>query len=363
MVASIFTELILMMTLCCFWCQCQSMRAALVSEPGKPEQITIGETSVPVLKDKHVLLKVYYSAINRADTLQRQGKYPPPPGESNILGLEAAGTVEKLGPGATKWKIGDRVMALVGGGGNAEFVAVHESHLLPVHALLSLREAAAIPEVWLTAFQLLHFVAHIKAGESVLIHAGGSGVGTAAVQLAKLAGAEAFVTAGTQEKINLAKSLGASEGFNYKEGPFVEKLLNVTNGRRVDVILDCVGGSMWEQNIDAIAMEGRLILFGTLGGTSLNGDVIRSIMGKRLSVIGSTLRARSCEYKSRLITSFQEMALPHFLTGTLKVVIASVLPFEELAKAHQIMESNANAGKIVIEVIPEQRGKNIKTDL
>jgi tumor protein p53-inducible protein 3 len=334
--------------------QSLTMRASEVKQSGGPDQISIVQVPIPEPKDKQVLLKVYCSAINRADTLQRQGKYPPPPGESSILGLEAAGTVEKLGSGATKWKIGDRVMALLGGGGNAEFVAVHEDHLLPVHSKMTFQEAAAIPEVWLTAFQLLHFVAHVKAGETVLIHAGGSGVGTAAVQLVKLAGARAIVTAGTQEKIDFTKNLGASDGFNYKKGSFAKDVLDATGGRGVDVILDCVGGSMWEQNVEAIATEGRWIMYGTMGGANVDGNFIGRILQKRLTVIGSTLRVRSCQYKSELISAFGKEALPHFHNGTLRTIISSVLPLDDLAKAHAIMESNVNTGKIVIQVIQDE---------
>jgi len=211
--------------------------------------------------------------------------------------------------------------------------------------------------VWLTAFQLLHLVAHIRAGETVLIHAGGSGVGTAAVQLVKLAGARALVTAGTQEKIDFAKSLGASDGFNYKQGSFAKHVLDATGGRGVDVILDCVGGSMWEQNAEAIAFEGRWIMYGTMGGANVDGNIIGKILQKRLTVIGSTLRIRSSEYKSQLISAFKEAALPHFHSGTLRTIISSVLPLDDLAKAHEIMESSANTGKIVIQVIRDKTEK------
>lgn len=329
------------------------MRAAQVETKGGANEIYIGQVAVPELKQRQVLVKVYSTAINRADTLQRQGKYPPPPGESDILGLEAAGTVERVGPGSTRWKVGDRVMALLAGGGNAEFVPVNEDHLLPVDATMTFRDAAAIPEVWLTAFQLLHLVAHIKAGESVLIHAGGSGVGTAAVQLATLAGAKAFVTAGTREKIDFAKSLGAIDGFNYKDGSFVKGVLDATGGRGVDVILDCVGGTMWEQNSEAIASEGRWVMYGTLGGPNVQGDLLGRILRKRITLVGSTLRIRTPEYKAHLVKEFTEKALPHFRNGTLRTVVAFVFPLSELGKAHEMMESNDNIGKIIIEVIPE----------
>jgi len=244
------------------------------------------------------------------------------------------------------------------GGGNAEYVSVYEDHAIRIPDSIDFTTAAAIPEVWLTAYQLLHIEGRLKAGETVLIHAGGSGVGTSAVQLVKLAGATPIVTAGSTEKIDLAKSLGAAHGFNYKEGSFSEKVLEATNGRGVDLIIDCVGGSYWEQNLAAIAIEGRWILYGLLGGNRVDGEILGKILMKRMSLIGSTLRARSKEYKTNLIGSFGETAVPHFATGELKPIIDTVFPsLNKLPDAHRLMESNANAGKIVLTVRQEDSKK------
>lgn len=325
---------------------------AVTFEPSGPENLRIGLVPVPKLREKEVLLKVYATAINRADTLQRKGLYPPPPGESDILGLEAVGIVEKLGPGCVKtWQTGDRVMALLPGGGNAEFVASREELLMPVPDNLEFNRAAAIPEVWLTAFQLLFLVGRVKKNDTVLIHAGGSGVGTAAVQLCRQFGARAIVVAGSQEKIDLAKSLGAEEGFNYKESMFEPKVLKHTDGKGVDLILDCVGGSFFNQNINSIATEGTWVVYGLMGGRTIEtGDHLGKILQKRITIVGSTLRARSIQYKESLIADFTQRALPHFSSGEFRPIIDTTLPLDSIQEAHTLMESNKTTGKIVLQV-------------
>ncbi|XP_070568577.1 quinone oxidoreductase PIG3-like [Ptychodera flava] len=333
------------------------MRAAQFDEPGAPSNLYVGSVPVPTLKEKELLIKVYATAINRADTLQRKGRYPPPKGASSILGLEATGIVESVGPGCSdRWKKGDRVLTLLPGGGNAEYVAAHEGQMMAVPSGLSWTEAAAIPEVWLTAYQLLHFVGKVKPGEHVLVHAGGSGVGTAAVQLIRLAGAVPIVTAGSEQKIKAAVELGADVGFNYKEGSFVEKVLNHTNGKGVELVLDCVGSNFWEWNADSLALEGRWIVYGTMSGGNVNGAILSKIIFKRLTVIGSTLRARTNEYKAALVGEFSEKALPYFTDGKehkLKTIIDTVFPLDDIGKAHQYMEDNKNTGKIIISVRDE----------
>ncbi|ELT87242.1 hypothetical protein CAPTEDRAFT_163551 [Capitella teleta] len=328
-----------------------TMMQAAQYEIGGPEKLSVGQVAIPSLREREVLIRVHATAINRAETLQRQGKYPPVPGESEILGLEAAGVVEKLGPGASKWKIGDRVMALLPGGGNAEFVAAFEDHLIPVPITLPFTQAAAIPEVWLTAYQLLHFVGKLKVGEKVLIHAGASGVGTAAVQLVKQAQAQPYVTAGSKEKIQFAEELGAIKGFNYKEGDFAAKVLKATNGDGVDLILDCVGASHWEQNIESLKAEGRWVLYGSLGGVNVEGPILGKILRKRISLIGSTLKARSTQYKTELISAFSDHAMPLFANGTYRPIIYTIfLSLHHLPEAHRTMEANQNTGKIVLKV-------------
>ncbi|KAK3588485.1 hypothetical protein CHS0354_012894 [Potamilus streckersoni] len=324
-------------------------------EPGGPEKLEIRSQELPTtVKDKHVLIKVFSTAVNRADTLQRKGFYPPPPGESEILGLEAAGVVDKLGPNCSdRWKKGDRVMALLAGGGYAEYATVHEDLLLNVPSNLNLTEAGGIPEVWLTAYQLLFFVGNVQPGDIVLIHAGASGVGTAAIQLTRHAGATPLITAGSSAKIQTALDLGASKGFNYKDGDFSKAVLEATNGRGVDVILDCVGASFYEQNIDSIATDGRWVLYGLMGGGSINADIFSKLLRKRVSLLATLLRSRSREYKKKLINSFTEQILPLFERGELKLTIDRILPFDKVAEAHKLMESNTNTGKIILKVHEE----------
>ncbi|XP_021356397.1 quinone oxidoreductase PIG3-like isoform X2 [Mizuhopecten yessoensis] len=340
----------------CLTCLVESkmMNAVQFGSDGAASSMRIGKVPIPELRDHEVLIRVYATAINRADILQRKGRYAPPPGESEILGLEAVGTVETIGPNCvSRWSVGDRVMTLLAGGGNAEYVSGHEDLLMPIPAGLTFTKAAAIPEVWLTAFQLLHTVGKIQAEESVLIHAGGSGVGTAAVQLASLVGATPIVTAGSETKISKAKELGAAEGFNYKEGDFGPSVLQATKGKGVDLILDCVGESFYDQNMQSIKTDGRWVLYGLLGGGNVNGDMLAKMLRKRISITGTTLRARSIQYKGDLVRNFTDAALHHFDSGKLKPIVDKVFPLENISDAHKYMESNANTGKIVIEVRPE----------
>jgi len=326
---------------------------AVIYEAGGPEKLSVGNVPKPTLKPREILIKVFASAINRADTLQRQGKYPPPPGESEILGLEATGIVEKVSPESTKWQEGDRVMALLGGGGYAEYITVNEDLVLPIPKGMSLSEAAAIPETWLTAYQLLHLVGNVRPNDKVLIHAAGSGVGLAAVQLAKMAQAEVYVTAGSKAKLDAAISYGATKGFNYKEGPFSEGVLAATQGHGVDLILDCVAGSFWEQNCATIAMDGRWVLYGTLSSGAVNGNFLSAILGKRIRLQGTTLRTRSLQYKADLVRQFTANAIPKFDSKELKPVVDCEFPLGRIIEAHRHMEADKNIGKIVLLIRPE----------
>ncbi|NXY51428.1 QORX oxidoreductase, partial [Ceuthmochares aereus] len=284
----------------------------------------------------------------------RSGKYPPPQGASHILGLEAAGSVIGLGPGCKgQWKTGDAVMALLSGGGQAEYVTVPEGHLMPIPNDMTFIQAAAIPEAWLTAFQLLHVVGKIKKGEKVLIHAGASGVGMAAIQLVRLAEGIPVVTAGTQEKLNATVNAGAAAGFNYKTEDFSEKVLAFTQGSGVDMILDCVGGSYWEKNLSCLSTDGRWIIYGLLSGGEVHGDLLAKLLSKRGSIHTSLLRSRDKEYKEQLVSAFTEDVLPYFSGGAsprLQPLVDSVYPLHEIAVAHSVMEENKNIGKIVIEM-------------
>ncbi|XP_066536377.1 quinone oxidoreductase PIG3 isoform X2 [Hoplias malabaricus] len=331
------------------------MLAVCVKEPGGPEKLHLGQVPRPEPKDGEVLIRIHTTALNRADLLQRRGLYPAPPGESEILGLEAAGIVADFGPGVKrKIRPGDKVMALLSGGGYAQYAAVPEELLMPVPSHLSLDEAAAIPEAWLTAYQLLHLIAQVKEGEFVLIHAGASGVGTAAIQLARLGGAVPVVTAGSPEKLDVAMKLGAAAGFNYKEGDFSDNIQQFTEGRGVDVILDCIGGSCWEKNIRSLAMDGRWVLYGAMGGKSVEGDLLGKLLLKRGYLLSSLLRSRSLQYKAELIKSFTEQALPHFHSAdqpmSLRPVIDSIFNMDNIADAHAHMEANRNIGKIIIKI-------------
>ncbi|XP_034530278.1 quinone oxidoreductase PIG3 [Notolabrus celidotus] len=334
------------------------MRAVCVDVPGGPENLLLRTVPRPEPKDGEVLIKVHATALNRADLLQRRGLYPPPPGESDIIGLEVAGTVDTLGPGVKRvWRPDDRVMALLCGGGYAEYVSVPEELLLPVPSDLPLCQAAAIPEAWLTAFQLLVFIAQVKEGEVVLVHAGASGVGTAAVQLVRLLGAVPVVTAGSPEKLKIAEELGAAAGFNYKEGGFAQRVQDFTGGKGANVILDCIGGSNWEQNVSSLAMDGRWVLYGTMGGRTVEGDLLGKLLSKRGHLLCSLLRSRSLQYKAELVQAFSSRALPYFSEKpvSLKPVIDSTFTLEDIAEAHRHMEANKNMGKIVVNVVPQNQ--------
>uniref|UniRef100_A0A673UZP4 Tumor protein p53 inducible protein 3 n=2 Tax=Suricata suricatta TaxID=37032 RepID=A0A673UZP4_SURSU len=331
-----------------------NMLAVHFDKPGGPENLYLKEVAKPSPVEGEVLLKVAASALNRADLLQRQGQYPPPPGASSILGLEASGHIAALGPACQgHWKIGDTAMALLPGGGQAQYVTVPEGLLMPIPAGLTLSQAAAIPEAWLTAFQLLHLLGNVQAGDSVLIHAGSSGVGTAAIQLARLAGAIPLVTAGSQHKLQMAEKLGAAAGFNYREEDFSEATLKFTKGAGVNLILDCIGGSYWEKNVNCLASDGRWVLYGLMGGTDIHGPLFSKLLFKRGSLITTLLRSRDQKYKQMLVEAFTKQILPHFSTESpqrLLPVLDRVYPATAIQEAHEYMESNKNVGKIVLEL-------------
>ncbi|XP_058471636.1 quinone oxidoreductase PIG3 [Solea solea] len=334
------------------------MRAVCVDVPGGPENLLLRTVPRPQPKDGEVLIKVHATALNRADLLQRRGLYPAPPGESDIIGLEVAGTVDTLGAEVKRgWKPDDRVMALLCGGGYAEYVAVPEELLMPVPSNLTLCQAAAIPEAWLTAFQLLVLIAQVKEGEVVLAHAGASGVGTAAVQLVRLFGAVPVVTAGSPEKLRMAKELGAAAGFDYKTESFAQGVHDFTGGKGADVILDCIGGKNWEQNVSCLATDGRWVLYGTMGGRTIEGDLLGKLLSKRGHLLASLLRSRSLQYKAELVEAFSRRVLPHFsdAAASLRPVIDSTFSLVDIAEAHRHMEANKNMGKIIINVIPQNQ--------
>jgi len=323
------------------------MKAILFDNPGEPDVLRYADAPDPQPGQDEVLVRVHATAVNRADLLQRRGGYAPPPGASPILGLELAGEV--LEP-AGQWRAGDRVMAVVTGGGYAELAVVPAGMAMRIPDRFSYVEAAAIPEAFLTAYLNLFTIGRLKSGEVALIHAGASGVGTAAIQLARAAGARAFASAGTDEKLMLCRELGAELAINYKLEPFQERVAAATGGRGADVVLDFVGASYWEANMAALAPGGRLMLVGFLGGSRGQLD-LGMVMAKSLTIAGTTLRRTPLPQKIALTQTFAEFALPRFERGELRPVIDRIVPLAQAAEAHGALEANSNAGKVVLSVI------------
>ncbi|MHC2991690.1 NADPH:quinone oxidoreductase [Pontibacter sp. HJ8] len=325
------------------------MKAILVKQPGGPEQLVLGEYEQPLPKPYELLVRVHATALNRADTLQREGKYPPPKGESPLLGLEIAGEVVEAGINCTRFKEGDKVFGLLPGGGYAGYAVIHEEMAMAIPANLSMEEAAAIPEVFLTAYQALVWLGRLQAGERVLLHAGASGVGTAAIQLARALQAEVLVTA-SEQKLKACLDLGAHKAINYKDVPFEDEVLAYTNSEGVDVIVDFIAGPYFKQNIECLRLDGRLVLLATMGGGKVEEFDLRRVLAKRLQVIGSTLRSRTRDYQIRLTKEMSAFAMPHFESGALKPVVDSVYDWQDVAEAHRYMEANQNIGKIVLQI-------------
>ncbi|MEX1022253.1 MAG: NAD(P)H-quinone oxidoreductase [Dehalococcoidia bacterium] len=327
------------------------MRAAVITAPGGPEVFAVQDVPDPVAGPDEVLVAVKASALNRADLMQRRGRYNGPSGTRNdIPGLEMAGVVEAVGERVTGWRAGDRVMALLGGMGYASKVVVHERMLMPVPPNLSFEEAAGVPEVFLTAYDALFLQCGLSMGESVLIHAAGSGVGTAAIQMAAAQSCQVFGTAGSQEKLDQATALGMDVGINYREADFARVIEEQTGGRGVDVILDVIGAPYWDQNLASLALKGRMIIVGSMGGGTVERMTIGALSAKRASVRGTLLRARPLEEKATLVQSFIRHVMPLFADGTVRSIVDRVFPLEQTSEAHAFMESNANFGKIVLKI-------------
>jgi putative PIG3 family NAD(P)H quinone oxidoreductase len=326
------------------------MKAVLMSGSGGIECLHIAEHPDPVMKEDELLVKIRATALNRADLLQRRGKHPPPKGVPVILGLEMAGEVVDVGTACEGWAPGDRVCALLPGGGYAERVSIPAGLAMRVPGNLSFEQAAAIPEVFLTAYQNLFNVARLAPGETVLIHAGGSGVGTAAIQLVREARGISLVTAGSTEKIARCAALGAIAGWNYRDGPFAPFVAEQTGGHGVDIVLDFVGAPYFEQNLEALAVDGRMVVIGTLGGADVGRLSLRTLMSKRLQITGAGLRSMDTARKVRLTGHFATFALPRFADGRLVPIVDTVFDWREVGDAHLRMESNVNVGKIVLRV-------------
>ena len=313
----------------------------------KEGQLTAGEWPMPQPAAGELLVAVKAAGINRADILQKEGKYAPPAGASPLLGLEVAGTVAAVGEGVSGWQPGDRVFGLMPGGGYAAHALLHSQLAMPIPDALSFTEAAAIPEVFLTAWQALKWLAKLQQGERVLIHAGASGVGTAAIQLAKALGAEAWVTASAGKHV-ACRSLGATLAIDYKAQDFAEVVSEKTGGKGVDVIVDFIGAGYWQQNLKSLALDGRLVMLSFLGGVKAEVN-LAPLLQKRISVFGSTLRSRDRAYQAALTQDLASFLLPRLKDGTLKPVIHKVYPWQKANEAHQEMEQNRNIGKILLE--------------
>jgi putative PIG3 family NAD(P)H quinone oxidoreductase len=309
----------------------------------------LAEAPTPQPGPDAVLIKVHATAVNRADLLQRRGLYPPPPSESDVMGLEAAGVIVEKGANVKNWQIGERVFCLLGGGGYAECVAPHQDMLLRIPEHLSFEQAAAIPEAFYTAFVNLLLEGNLQKDERLLIHAGASGVGTAAIQLARHAGAKIFITAGSDEKIQRCLELGANAGINYKTEDFAVRVAELTQQQGVDVILDCIGGEYLHKNLSLLRLKGRLVLIGLLGGAKSAID-LTLVLRKRLRLIGSVLRSRSLAEKIAITAAFKEKILPLFVNGQIHPVIDSVYPLAEAGKAHEHVAANKNFGKVILRV-------------
>eukprot|EP00268_Persea_americana_P040111 TRINITY_DN3976_c0_g1_i5.p1 TRINITY_DN3976_c0_g1~~TRINITY_DN3976_c0_g1_i5.p1 ORF type:complete len:326 (-),score=49.53 TRINITY_DN3976_c0_g1_i5:700-1677(-) len=323
------------------------MKAVVITSPGGPEVLQVQEVENPRIGDDEVLIKIGATALNRADTLQRKGSYPPPEGASPYLGLECAGTVESVGKNVTRWRVGDEVCALLSGGGYAEKVAVPAGQVLPVPRGISLIEAASFLEVACTVWSTAFLMSQLSAGETFLIHGGSSGIGTFSIQIAKHQGARVFVTAGSQEKLTFCKELGADVCINYKTEDFVARVKEETGGKGVDVILDNVGGPYFQRNLNSLNVNGRLFIIGFQGGTVTEAN-LGCMLARRLTVQAAGLRTRSPENKALIVSEVEKNVWPAIAAGKVKPVVYKSFPLYEAAEAHRLMESSNHIGKILL---------------
>jgi putative PIG3 family NAD(P)H quinone oxidoreductase len=322
------------------------VRAVEISASGGPEVLQLVERPDPRPGAGELLVRVHAAGVNRPDVMQRQGKYPPPAGASDIPGLEIAGVVENAN-GCSRWREGDAVCALVAGGGYAELCVVPEPQALPIPRGLTPIEAAAIPETFFTVWTNVFERGRLAQGETLLIHGGASGIGTTAIQLGKAFGARVLATAGSDEKVRACRSLGADAAINYRSEDFVARTRELTGGRGADVILDMVAGDYIPRNLDALALEGRLVVIGTQGGPKAQINFVH-VLQKRLTITGSTLRARPVEEKGRLARELERHVWPLLAAGTVKPLIHATYPFDRASDAHRLMDSGAHIGKIVL---------------
>ncbi|WP_328670399.1 NAD(P)H-quinone oxidoreductase [Streptomyces sp. NBC_00328] len=323
------------------------MYAITIPEPGGPEALVWDEVPDPVPAEGEVLVEVVASAVNRADLLQRQGLYNPPPGASPYPGLECSGRIAAVGPGVLGWSVGDEVCALLAGGGYAQKVAVPAGQLLPVPAGLDVLQAAALPEVTCTVWSNVFMVAHLRPGETLLVHGGSSGIGTMAIQLAKAVGAKVAVTAGTKEKLDFCAELGADILINYREQDFVEEIERATSGAGADVILDNMGAKYLDRNVRALAVNGRLAIIGMQGGIKAELN-IAALLNKRAAVSATSLRARPLSEKAAIVAAVREHVWPLIDSGHVRPVVDRELPMSDAAGAHRVLEESSHIGKVLL---------------
>lgn len=325
------------------------MHAITIPSPGGPDALVWTDVPDPEVQPGTVLIRVAATAVNRADIMQRQGHYPPPPGAPEWAGLECSGVIEVVGDGVTGWSPGDEVCALLAGGGYAERVVVPAGQLLPVPSGVDLVTAAALPEVFCTVWSNAFMTASLQPGETLLVHGGGSGIGTAAIQLGTAVGANVAVTAGSADKLERCRELGATTLINYREDDFVAAVREATDGRGANVILDIIGAKYLAQNVDALALGGRLVIIGLQGGRKAELD-LAALMGKRAAVIGTTLRGRPEEEKATIVAAVREHVWPLIEAGDVRPIVDTVLPITEAAEAHRRVEASEHVGKVILRL-------------
>jgi NADPH2:quinone reductase len=327
------------------------MKAIIITQPGGPEVLQIAERPTPAYSSTEVLIKVHAAGINRPDIYQREGNYPPPQGApQDIPGLEIAGVITEVGSEVTRWKVGDKVCALVMGGGYAEYCNAPEGQCLPIPDNLTFEEAASLPETFFTVWTNVFDRGQLKANETLLVHGGSGGIGVAAIQMAKALGHTVYITAGSDEKCRVCEDLGAAKAINYKTENFAGVIKKLTNGKGVDVILDMIGGDYIAGNFKSLADEGRLVLINTMKGKDVQVD-LSVVMRKRLTITGSMLRSREIAFKAAIAQNLEKIIWPFLTSGKIKPVINKVFPADKAAEAHELMESSEHVGKIVLEFI------------
>jgi NADPH:quinone reductase len=325
------------------------MIAIRIAKHGGPEVLQAVDVPTPRPGPREVLVQVAAAGVNRPDLMQREGKYPPPPGASDIPGLEVSGAVAACGPGALRWREGDQVCALVSGGGYAEYCTVPDVQCLPIPSAVDLVSAAGMPEAIFTVWTNVFERGRLRAGESILVHGGASGIGTTAIQMARAFGARVFATAGTDEKVAACELLGAERAINYKTRDFASALMSLTAGTGVDVILDMVGAPYFSRNVDLLALEGRLLQIAMLQGAKAEINLVR-VLRQRLTITGSTLRSRTVEEKGAIADAVEKAVWPLVEAGKIRPIVYATIPLQRAAEAHRLMESGSHIGKIVLTV-------------